>query len=60
MHGGGVSIRAIARTLGVDRKQVRVSLVAAGSLALQQSLNSRLIGVRSVRGALHEIIAKPV
>lgn len=34
MHGGGVSIRAIARTLGVDRKQVRVSLVAAGSLAL--------------------------
>lgn len=29
MHGGGISMRAIARTLGVDRKQVRVILVAA-------------------------------
>jgi predicted regulator of amino acid metabolism with ACT domain len=33
LHGVGISMRAIARTLGVDRKQVRVSLVAAGSLA---------------------------
>ena len=30
MHGGGISMRAIARTLGVDRKQVRVTLVATG------------------------------
>ncbi|MGB3413807.1 MAG: hypothetical protein WBA28_03735 [Microbacteriaceae bacterium] len=32
LHGGGISMRAIARTLGVDRKQVRISLVAAGAL----------------------------
>ena len=32
LHGGGVSMRAIARSLGVDRKQVRVSLVEAGAL----------------------------
>lgn len=32
LHGGGISMRAIARTLGVDRKQVRVSLVASGAL----------------------------
>lgn len=35
LHGGGISMRAIARSLGVDRKQVRVSLVAAGALASQ-------------------------
>ena len=33
LHAGGVSMRAIARSLGVDRKQVRVTLVAAGSFA---------------------------
>ncbi len=32
LHGGGISMRAIARTLGVDRKQVRVSLVTTGAL----------------------------
>lgn len=33
LHGGGISMRAIALTLGVDRKQVRASLVAAGALS---------------------------
>ncbi len=32
LHRGGISMRAIARTLGVDRKQVRVSLVTTGAL----------------------------
>ena len=32
LHGGGVSMRAIARTLGVDRKEVRASLVDAGAM----------------------------
>lgn len=32
LYGGGISMRAIARTLGVGRKQVRVTLMAAGSL----------------------------
>ncbi|MGK0721018.1 hypothetical protein [Leucobacter sp. W1478] len=32
LHGGGISMRAIASTLGVDRKQVRVTLMDAGSL----------------------------
>ncbi len=32
LHGGGISIRAIARTLGADRKQVRISLVTAGAI----------------------------
>lgn len=31
LHDCGVSMRAIARTLGVDRKQLRRSLVAAGA-----------------------------
>ncbi len=33
LHSDGVSMRAIARTLGVNRKQVRAALVVAGSLA---------------------------
>lgn len=37
LHGGGISMRAISRTLGVDRKQVRISLVAAGALVDQAS-----------------------
>lgn len=32
LYGGGISMWAIARTLGVNRKQVRVSLIAAGAL----------------------------
>ena len=32
LHVGGVSMRAIARTLAVDRKQVRSTLVAAGAV----------------------------
>lgn len=32
LHGGGISMRAIARTLGVDRRQIRSSLVAACAL----------------------------
>ncbi|KUF06234.1 hypothetical protein [Leucobacter sp. G161] len=32
LHGGGISMRAIARTLGVNRKHVRTSLVAAGAI----------------------------
>lgn len=32
LHGGGVSMRAIARTLGVDRKLVRLVLVEAQAL----------------------------
>ena len=32
LHGGGISMRAIAQTLGADRKQVRASLIAAGAL----------------------------
>ncbi|MGO2655912.1 MAG: hypothetical protein ACTH93_08820 [Pseudoclavibacter sp.] len=37
LHGGGISMRAIARTLGVDRKQVRISLIAAGSIVTNSS-----------------------
>src|SRR5690554_5611681 len=33
LHGGGISMRAIARTLGVDRKDVRATLDRAGKLA---------------------------
>lgn len=33
LHRTGASMRAISRALGVDRRQVRVSLAAAGSLA---------------------------
>ena len=32
LHRTGASMRAISRALGVDRRQVRVSLAAAGSL----------------------------
>ena len=37
LHGGGISMRAIARTLGVDRKQVRISLIAAGAIVTNSS-----------------------
>lgn len=34
LHRGGSSMRAISRTLGVDRKVVRTSLVRAGALTV--------------------------
>ncbi|PPH37297.1 hypothetical protein C5C53_07870 [Rathayibacter sp. AY1E3] len=33
LHRGGSSMRSISRTLGVDRKVVRASLVRAGMLS---------------------------
>lgn len=32
LHSGGISMRAIARSLGADRKQVRASLASARAL----------------------------
>lgn len=37
LHHSGISMREIARSLGVDRKQVRRSLVTAGALAYSRA-----------------------
>lgn len=40
LHGGGISMRAIARSLGVDRKRVRSTLIAAGALEEKSMVSS--------------------